>query len=244
MAPPPGYVAYGGPGAYSPTKPIRGLTTWLRILLIGSLGVTALTLVATLLLIGPASDFHDGVISLEQFEDKLELFLLVAVLAAVAGIAQIVVLIIWTYRMATNMQAMGRQGMSMSKPGATIAINILGGCTLGILNFLMFREIWQGSDPDSPPGDPGWKRRPIGSIVNVWFGLTIGGAVLNIIAAGASAFGGTRVGGSSQDVAEQFRDQLQVTILSSVVSVATAVVFILLVRQLAVRHMKATGEAR
>jgi cytochrome bd-type quinol oxidase subunit 2 len=103
MAPPPGYVAYGGPGAYSPTKPIRGLTTWLRILLIGSLVVTALTLVA---------------------------------------------------------------------------------------------------------------------------------------------FGGTRVGGSSQDVAEQFRDQLQVTILSSVVSVATAVVFILLVRQLAVRHMKATGEAR
>jgi ABC-type Fe3+ transport system permease subunit len=154
------------------------------------------------------------------------------------------VLIIWTYRMAKNMQAMGRQGMSMSNPGATIAINILGGCTLGILNFLMWREVWQGSDPDSPPGDPGWKRRPIGSIVNLWFGLTIGGAVLGIIAAGVGGFGGAQFGNDSEKIAEQFRDQLPVTILSSVVSVATAVVFILLVQQLAARHMKTTGEAR
>jgi uncharacterized membrane protein len=244
MSPPPGYVAYGGAGAYSPTQPISGLTKWLRILLIGSLAVSALALVATLLLIGPAGDFDEGVIDLGQFEDKLGLFLLVAVLAVVVSIAQIVVLIIWTYRMAKNMQAMGRQGMSMSNPGATIAINILGGCTLGILNFLMWREVWQGSDPDSPPGDPGWKRRPIGAIVNLWFGLTIGGAVLNIIAAGTRGFGGAQFGGNSEDVAEQFRDQLPITLLGSVVTVATAVVFILLVQQLAARHMKATGEAR
>ena len=47
--------------------------------------------------------------------------------------------------MAKNLEVLGRQERTFS-PGATIAINILGGCTLGILPYFMWRELWKGSD--------------------------------------------------------------------------------------------------
>jgi hypothetical protein len=244
FAPPPGYVPYGGghQGAFQPTQPIRGLSRWLNVLLIASAALSAVLLLATVLLIGPAGDLDDGRIGLSEFDDELGFFLIAAGLTAIVGLATLVILIIWTFRLGKNLAAMGRVGQSLSKPGATIAINILGGCTLNILNFLMWREIWKGSDPDTPQHDQSWKQRPVAPIVTAWFVASICGAVFGFAAAGARGFGGG-FGNSTDDLADQFTDQLPMTVIQYGAGMVASILFILLTRQLAARHMRATGES-
>jgi hypothetical protein len=227
----------------SPFQRIASLTKWLRYLLIASIAFSVVTLLVQFTVRGRAQDFVDGVISRDDFEDRLGLFLLVGLVTGAVAIAQLVVLCVWTFRMAKNMQKLGRQGQSLSQPGVTIAINILGGCTLGILNFFMWREIWRGSDPDSPPGDPGWKQRAVDSIVAIWLALTLGAAVASISLGFGQAFtGGFDTGSNTTDLAEQLTDDFAFSALSSLLTLGAAIAFYVLVTRLAARHMQATAE--
>ena len=140
-----------------------------------------------------------------------------------------------------NMEVLGRQGRTFS-PGATIAINILGSCTLGILPYFMWRELWKGSDSESPPGDPNWKQRPVGPIVHFWIAANL----LSILVAGglgvSNAF--TRVNSNSDaTIAKQLDDQLGLVIAAGAFAVLTSLVFLAMIRQLAARHVQATRES-
>jgi hypothetical protein len=242
IAPPPGYVAYGAPGAVSPFQNIAGLTKWLRVLVIVGIVASVVTLLLQIALRSRADDFVNGVIDRDRFRDGLGLFLFVGLIAGIAAIAQIVVLCVWTFRMARNHQKLGRQGMGVSQPGATIAINILGGCTLGILNFFMWRELWKGSDPDCPAGDPNWKQRAVDNIVPIHLALTVAAAVAGF---GSSFSVGFRFGTPNQsdaDLAKELSDRLPFTLLSGALSLAAAGVFVVLVTRLAARHMRSTRE--
>ena len=166
MSPPPGYVAYGDPGAYGGTfRPIRGLTKALVILTIVAIAASALGLIAQLALRNKALDFREGPITPSEFHDKLGPYIAASAIAGLVGLAALIVQIVWTFRIAKNMEVLGRQGRTFS-PGATIAINILGSCTLGILPYFMWRELWKGSDSESLSGDLNWKQRPVGPIVH------------------------------------------------------------------------------
>jgi len=242
LTPPPGYVAYGGAGAAGGYfRRTAGLAKWLVALMAIGLAVQAALVLVQLTLQDSARDFIDDSLSSAQWDDKLVVFGVIGILAAIAGIAQIVILIIWVFRLAKNHQVLNRQPQSFS-PGATIAVNILGGCTLGILNYFMYRELWKASDPETPPGDPSWKQRVVTPLITAYLVLSLAGIAAGL-AGGIRQFGGVRTSNSAEDLAEDLADQLGVISLSGVLGVAAAVVMIMFVRQLSARHTKTTGEA-
>jgi len=243
MGPPPGYVAYGGPGAIQGTfQRIGGLTKWLVGLLIVSFVAQVISLLVQFTLRDSATDLINNTISSSAFDDKLGLYLAAAALAGIASIAQIVIMIIWTFRMAKNHKVLGRQPQSFS-PGATIAVNILGGCTLGILNFFMWRELWKAADPETAAGDPSWKQRVVTPLITVYLVLTLATVAAALSLGISGAVGPVRTTGSSSDLAENLSDKLAYIALSGVLTLAAAGVFIVFVRQLAARHMQATRES-
>ena len=203
LTPPPGYVPYGAPGAAGGSfQNIGGLAKALVIL-------SAIGAALSLALVGlgfSLRDKADG--SRSVFEDSLGPYVLVGLLGGAVGLAALVVQIIWTYRMAQNLRTLRRNGQSFG-PGLTIAINILSPCTLGILPFFVWRELWKGSNPESPAGDPNWKQGALGSIVIGWFVLHLVALVstfsINIGTGSFSAGFGT---GKSSDLAEQLRDKV------------------------------------
>jgi len=242
MTPPPGYVAYGGPGAHDATPArIGGLTKALVVLNIIGIVTSALALLVQLTLRNKAIDFRNGDLTSSEFRDKLGPYLAATGLAGVISLAALIVQIIWAFRMAKNLKVLGRPSQSFS-PGVTIAINILGGCTLGILPYFMWRELWKGSDPSSPPGDPSWKQRPIGSIVHMWFVATLLTVIASFGLGAATAL--TRVSrGSDSSIAKQLDSQIGFVVIAGLLGIITAILFVSLVRQLGARHMQSTHEA-
>lgn len=242
MSPPPGYVPYGGYGAVNGNfQKIGSLTKWLVGLMAVSIVAQVISLLVQLTLRSSASDYLNDAISNSEFTDDVAIYGLVALVAAGVGIGQLVVLIIWTFRMAKNHLVLGRLPQSFSA-GATIAVNILGGCTLGIINFFMWREMWRAADPDTAAGDPSWKQRAVSPLVAIQLAITLGSVVLGV-ALGLSGIGGIGTRANNDDLANNLNDKLGLLIGSGVIAIAGAVVFIMLVRQLAARHMQATREA-
>lgn len=242
LSPPPGYIAYGGPGSFGGTfQRIGSLTKALVTLTIVTVVASAISLVIQLTLRSKALDYRDGTIALEEFADKLVPYETIGAIIGLVGLATLVVQIIWTFRIAKNMEVLQRQSRAFS-PGATIAINILGGCTLGILPYFMWRELWKGSDSESPAGDPAWKQRPIGRIVHMWLAANL----LTVIVAGGLGVGNaiTRVSRNSDaTIAKQLDSRFGLVVAAGVLSLATAVIFLGLIRQLSARHMQSTREA-
>jgi hypothetical protein len=239
MSPPPGYVAYGGL-VDATFRRIGGLTKALVILSIVGIVASAVSLLVQLGLRGDARDFRDGATTIRQFADKLAPYLAATALVVTLAIATLVVQIIWVFRMAHNLRVLRRQSQSFS-PGATIAINILGGCTLGILPYFMWRELWKGSDPSAPAGDATWKQRPVGQIVNSWFAA----ALLTVAASIGLGLGSalTRINrGSNQSMAKQLDSQFGIVLIAGIFGIVAAVLFVGLIRQLATRHMQSTRE--
>jgi hypothetical protein len=242
MSPPPGYVAYGGPGSYGATfQRIGGLTKALVTLSIVGIVASALSLVVQLPLRNQALDYRSGDLTLSEFTDKLGPYLAVSALAGLVGLAALVVQIIWTFRIAKNLEVLGRQSRSFS-PGGTIAVNILGGCTLSILPYFMWRELWKGSDPDSTSGDPAWKQRPVGTIVHLWFAATLVTIGVSLALGVGSAV--TRINrGSNSSLAKQLDTQFGFIVGAGTLGIIAAIAFVGLVRQLSSRHMQSTREA-
>ena len=241
MAPPPGYVPYGGPGAFSPFARIGGIARALVILQIVTAVLSAVLLIVQLWLVGKADDFVAGTISSREFEDAAGPLLLVVLLSGLVAIAGLVLLIIWSYRIAGNLQKLGRAPLTW-KPGLTIVVWLLGGCTLNIINMLMLREHWRGSDPEVPPHRAGWRDGPQSPLIVVWFALGIANVVVGI-ASGLNSFSGVEVGNDTDSVAESLSDRLPLVIASGLLSLAAAVVLIAIVRQLTARHLQATRES-
>ncbi len=243
MQPPPGYVAYGGGNAMAtgPVRPIRALGKWLFGLIIAAFVVQAVSVVVQLTLRDAARDFLiTGDAS--AFDDKFAVFFLFTLVASLVAIAQIVVLCVWTFRLAKNGLALGRTPQSFSA-GATIAINLLGGCTLGILPFFMWRELWWASDPDTPRGDLMWKRRPLTALIPVHLGLTLTAAIAGFVVSAARGFSnGITFGTDRENLAESLDEKMALVALTGVITVATSVVFMIIVRQLTERHARAIGE--
>ncbi len=216
------------------------LTKWLVALLGISLVMQAVSLIAQLTLRSSAGDYLDGTISSSSFDNKLGLYVVVALIAAAVGLAELVVLIIWTFKMANNLVVLGRQPQTF-KAGLTIAVNIFSTCTLGIANYFMWRELWQGSDPDTAPGDPSWKRGAVSPLVAANLVLTLVALGAGLTVGLGGGLGGFRTTGAN-DVAKNLQDKFALVAVAGVLQLVVGAVFIMLVRQLAARHMKATRE--
>lgn len=242
-APPPGYVAYGGPGAAmgGNLQRIGGLTKAAVALQIVALVLTAISVLFQLRLARRADDFLDNVITERDFEEALGMFTVVSLFAGAVSIALLVVSIIWSFRISTNLVGLGRQ--ITWKSGLTVVVWLLGGCTLQIITFLMLREHWKASDPEVLPGDQSWKQRAVLPVITAWFVTVIVGSVVGLIVSGRLIARGFNVGGDVVDAAESLSDGYIANAFSGVVGIAGGVMMVFIIRQLAARHMRLTREA-
>jgi hypothetical protein len=227
-------------------RPIGGIARPLVIVQIVSVVVAAIALVAQLAASGAAQDFLDGFVSRSEFEDDLAPFNTVSLISGLITVAALVLLIIWTHRIARNLQSLVRQPQTW-KPGLTIVVWLLGGCTLSIVNFFMLRELWRGSDPELPAGDSRWRQAGVSPLITTWFVLTLVQAVASALVGAqtiARSFGGgVGFDNDTEAVAESLTSGLPAVILAGLAGIAATVVLIMIIRQLSARHMRLTAEA-
>ncbi len=230
-APPTAAPPFAGAPQLMPSAPVwrrlGGLRTALTVLLWCAVGTSILLLIA---LITQRTAFEDVVSGDFSFEalDRLESadgFVggMVA-LDFLLTIAIAVVFIVWLWRVAKNAEVLGRQNPRFG-PGWTI-----GGWFIPLANFviplLVVRDLWRGSDPAVPPGDPNWRQGPGGVLVGWWWAAWL---------ASGFAFQLTPSGETSSSPTD-FRVSSTVSLVSTAISVASAILAIYLVRRLTARQ--------
>jgi uncharacterized protein DUF4328 len=238
MSPPPGYVAYGDPGAFAGYQGIRGISKAMVVLLWIYLPLQLIGVVDLVRIGHQARQFLDGSITEQHFRDSIKVNGGAIVGVMVVPIA--VLTMIWMFRMATNLRKLGRQGQTWV-PGWAVGAWFVPPCVIYAVPWLMFKELWKGSDPAVPPGDPTWKNGHVSPIVTWWWVLygLIGtfGILVNI--------GNVQVirnGETIQKRAQRLSDAVSAGVVFSVLAMVATVVYILLVRQLSQRHMQSTHE--
>jgi len=230
MAPPPGYVAYAGaPTPTAKVSRVKGLSVAIAIV-VGIAGVGGLLNgFLTSGLRATAQDFLDGQISSSEFQDELISSTLLAGLVGVATIATMVLVMIWMYRIASNLRAFGMD--TTWHPLFAVFGWFLPPVVLYVIPFLMLREQWtkSGGKGENPTLGVWWLAFGIWPLISL--GLSAG-----------SLFDG--IGQTDpEDVAQTLLNNSQtLTIVGSVVSLVAAVAWILFVRQLTARHQSLTGE--
>lgn len=237
--PPPGYVAYGTPQAtIAAASPVGGIGKALGILLMISAPLQALSVVGTLQLSGKARDYLDGTISENEFRDATTLN--IGSLSGLLVIPIAVLTMIWMYRMAQNLRVLGRHDATWS-PGWAIGGWFCPPCAIYAIPWLMFRELWRGSDPTIAQGDPRWKTVPVPALVNLWWVLYGLVPLLGFVSA-AGMFAQLGSGGNIDRIAERIDDFTMLNVVLGVIGIGTTVVYLMLVRQLTERHRQAIHE--
>ena len=118
MSPPPGYVAYGEPGAYAGQyQSIGRISRAMVVLLWIYVPLQLLSVFDQLRLSREAKRFLDGEITEDAFRDAVEVTPSSIVGLMIVPIA--VLTMIWMYRMAANLRKLGRAGQT----GAPVAVS-------------------------------------------------------------------------------------------------------------------------
>jgi hypothetical protein len=244
MGPPPGYVAYGEVGSVNRNMMrIGGLAKALWILLLVYIPLSALNVLATVQVAHKAQQFADGTISKDRFASISRLNIGSAAGYLVVPIA--VLTILWMFRMANNVRALGRPGLRFA-PGWAIGGWFTPPCIVYAVPWLMFRELWKASDPDIGPNDPAWRDQRVPSIVNLWwvcYGLV---PLLGVFSAAGIVSQLRNTSDSDKrlhDLADQLHRYLPLNVAIAAVGMVSGVIYLLLVRQLSDRHMRATRES-
>jgi hypothetical protein len=241
LAPPPGYAAFSN--RPTPTRPVRrvgNLSTFVMVLT----GVAALATMTTVVLSAgvsqDATDFLQGRASDDEFRDAVGPLNAVQLLAGLATVAAGVLTIVWMFRMANNVRAYGRQ--TTWSPLFAIFGWFLPPMVLYVIPFLVLRELWKASDPGVPDASDEWRRSPGTWLLWAWF-LLFGvlPAVVLAIQVGSFATGGLP-SGDLESIAESLEDFGALAVLSGVLNVAAAAVWITFVRRMTRRHTALTNE--
>lgn len=248
MAPPPGYVAYGS--APTPTvnvRRVKGLSVAIMIV-VGIAGLGGLlNAFLTAGLRSNAEDLLAGRISDTEFNDQLVSSSAFSALAGVATIAAMVLVMIWMYRIASNLRAFGMN--TTWHPLFAIFGWFLPPAVLYIIPMLMLREQWSKSTTSAVPGQAANPRTDAGNggksenpVLFVWW-LAFGIWPLIALFLSADSMFGNFGDTSAEAVAENLLDTSSaLTIIGSVIGLLAAAAWILFVRQLTARHQTLTGE--
>jgi len=240
LTPPPGAVGYESTAWNRvPLKRVGGLAKALSILL-AVVGVAQLlTLALVPGAVDAARDFVSGSIDEDEFTERQLPMIGVGSLVGLATIAVVVLTMIWLFRIAANHRALGRR--TTFAPGWAIGGWFLPPL-LYIIPTLMIREQWKAAETSSPPGDEGWRRSPEPVLVWVWF-LLYSIIPIILLLSGQSYSWGSTFSNDAEDMAERTIDTETGTYLSGIITAASAVAWLLVVRALTARHRRLTGEA-
>ena len=109
-----------------------------------------------------------------------------------------------------------------------------------VIPTLMLNELWKASEPDVPVGGD-WRSRPRSWLPLVWFLLYTAGPIISF----GSQSGGVldQLSGSEETIAEAITGSQTVDIIVVALTMAAAIAFVVLARQLTDRHVRLTGEA-
>jgi hypothetical protein len=242
-SPPPGYyqqgtapsAGWGAPGGeYQPPtqwRSLGGLTKALTVLFAIHIGLLALMIVGVINHLSVLSDKERGgfVFDTDAVNDAQTFPAVMLLLAGLVGIATFVLLIIWLYRAAKNNEALGRQNPRL---GAGWAI---GGWFIPIawwvIPFIVLDDVWRGSDPSIPRGDPSWRRSKTLAAIWAW---AVTAAILTIPNFIASSGGDVRA-----DEPEKVRRDDILRIIGALGGIIAAVLAIVVIRKVAARQEEA-----
>ena len=240
MSPPPGYAAYGATDARSGSiQGIRRITKAMVVLLWIYLPLQFLGVFDLLRLASQAQKYLDGAISEQSFKDSTTVGVGAGSLLLVVPIA--VLTMIWMYRMSANLRVLGRPGQTWV-PGWGIGAWFVPPCVVYAVPWLMFKELWRGSDPDLVRGDPAWKQGRVTPIITWWWVL-YGLLPIFALSSDTQFIGALRSDKSTRAVAQRTHDYVGSGIVFQGLSMTATVVYLVLVRRLSARHMTATSEA-
>ena len=240
MSPPPGYIAFGAADARSGSiQAIRRIAKAMVVLLWIYLPLQLLSIFDLLRVSSQATKYLDRTISEQSFKDSTNVSVSAGAVLLVIPIA--VLTMIWMYRMSSNLRVLGRPGQTWV-PGWGIGAWFVPPCVVYAVPWLMFKELWRGSDPDLERGDPRWKQGRVPPIITWWWVLY---GLLPIFSLGSNGqfISDLRSDQTTRDRAQRYHDYTGSSVVFVVLAMASTVVFLVLVRQLSARHMKATDEA-
>jgi hypothetical protein len=241
--PPPGYyqrgtapsAGWGAPGAdyQAATKwrSLRGLTKALTVLFSIHIALLALTIVGVMIHLSVLGDEEQRgvVVDVDRVNDAQTFPASMLLLAGLVGIATFVLLIIWLYRAAKNNEALGRQNPRLG-PGWAI-----GGWFIPVawwvIPFIVLDDVWRGSDPSIPRGDPSWRRSKTLPAIWAW---AVTAAILTIPNFIASSGGDVRA-----DEPDKVRRDDILRVIAAIGGIIAAVLAIVVIRKVAARQEEA-----
>ncbi|MEL6893400.1 MAG: DUF4328 domain-containing protein [Actinomycetota bacterium] len=240
LTPPPGYVAFqGAPTPSGTLARVGGLRTAIVVLCAVTAAGTLLTALLTGTVNDAAEDYLAGNISDTDFIADYAPILIGQGVQSVGQLALAVITIIWLYRVAKNVRLFGRQ--TTWAPIWAVFGWILPP-VLVIIPFLMVREVWKASDPDTPYGSDSWKSGAESPTIVAWF--VVYGVILTAISvAQIGAVFGQGFGGDADTLAESVTDFGGIDLLLAFVTIVSAGLWALVVRQVTARHIRLTGES-
>jgi hypothetical protein len=240
MSPPPGFIAYGATDAHSGSiQGIRRIAKAMVVLLWIYLPLQLLGVFNLLRLSSQAQKYLDGTISEQSFKDSTMVGAAGGSVLLVIPIA--VLTMIWMYRMSANLRVLGRPGQTWV-PGWGIGGWFVPPCVVYAVPWLMFKELWRGSDPDLVRGDPAWKQGRVPQIITWWWVL-YGLLPIFALSSNGQFVSQLRSDKTTRDLAKRYHDLTASSVVFSVLAMAATVVYLVLVRRLSARHMKAIDEA-
>jgi hypothetical protein len=187
-----------------------------------------------------AEEFLAGSITDTEFEEALAPVNALQLLVTLATLTTAVLTIIWMYRIATNVRSAGRA--TTWHPAFAIFGWFLPPGVLYVIPFLALRELWKASDPVPHDGGDGWRRSGDNPVLWAWFGLYgLLNAVLFAVQLGSNDLDSIAAPDLTS-VAEGLTDAGALAWLSSLVTLAAAIAWVLFVRQLTDRHRRLTNE--
>jgi hypothetical protein len=210
------------------------------VLLWIALPLQLLGVVDVLRLSRQAKKLLDGSISEQSFKDSTRAGFSLGVVLMAVPIA--VLTIIWMFRMASNLRQLGRVGQTWV-PGWAIGAWFVPPCVVYAVPWLMFKELWRGSDPAVAPGDPDWKKGKVPPLITLWWVL-YGLVPILSFSSNANFINDVRSDTiTTRELARRYRDYAPSSVVYAVIAMAATVVYLQLVRGLTSRHMQATREA-
>lgn len=188
-----------------------------------------------------AADLLAGRITSSEFDDAYAPAQLFGTVQSIIGLAAGVLTVIWMYKMANNVRTFGRR--TTWSPLFSIFGWVLPPF-LFVIPTLVMRELWKASDPDSPAGTEGWKASGDNPLIYVWFvvygvvpAVIVAATIGSVIDAALNASGDSEVAAEALDASSNF------TLISGILTIVAAALWITIVKQFTTRHVALTGES-
>jgi hypothetical protein len=223
VPPPPPPQGWTGQQWYS----LQGVTNALVVLLWCAIAVSVVGIFAYVNRINVINDILDSSGGdIASRADNADSFVsVVVILLSLLTLAIAILLIIWTFRAMKNAEYNGRYGGRFT-PGWGIAGWLIP-CANLVIPVLIFQDLWRGSDPEVPRGDPGWRRARGSALVGWWWGTYL---------LSAFRFGLTSNEANTRSELRDLRNTDSVAIVGMLSSIIAAILLMRVLRHIVARQ--------